>query len=72
LYASPDIIGTIKSRKMRWAGHVASRVREIRNSYKILLGKPEWRTPFEDLKQVGRLDGEDWIYLAKYRERWRT
>jgi hypothetical protein len=72
LYASPDIIGTIKSKTMRWARHVASRVREIRNAYKILLGKPEWRTPFEDLKQDGRLDGEDWIYLAKYREGWRT
>jgi len=40
LYASPNITRVIKSRKMRWEGHVA-RVVEMRNSYKILIGKPE-------------------------------
>jgi hypothetical protein len=34
----------IKSRRMRWAGHVA-RMREKRNAYRILLGKPEGRRP---------------------------
>jgi hypothetical protein len=40
LYSSPNIIRIIKSRRMRWAGHEA-RVREKRNAYRILVGKPE-------------------------------
>jgi hypothetical protein len=40
LYASPSIIKMIKSRRMRWAGHVA-RMREKWNTYRILEGKPE-------------------------------
>jgi hypothetical protein len=40
LYGSPSIIGMIKSRRMRWAGHVA-RMGEKRNACKILLGKPK-------------------------------
>jgi hypothetical protein len=40
LYASPNIIRVIKSRGMRWAGHVA-RMREARNAHSILVGKPE-------------------------------
>jgi hypothetical protein len=38
LYSSLDIIRVIKSRKMRWAGHVA-RMGEMRNTYKRLVGK---------------------------------
>jgi hypothetical protein len=38
----------IKSRRMRWAGHVA-RMGEKRNSYKILVGKPEGKRPLERL-----------------------
>jgi hypothetical protein len=44
LYSSPNIIRMIKSRRMRWAGHVA-RMGEKRNSYRILVGKPEGRRP---------------------------
>jgi hypothetical protein len=44
LYSPPSIIGMIKSRKVRWAGHVARMV-ERRNSYRILVGKPEGRRP---------------------------
>jgi hypothetical protein len=44
LYSSPNIIRTIKSRRMRWAGHVA-RMGEYRNAYRILVGKPEGRRP---------------------------
>jgi hypothetical protein len=44
LYSSPDIIGQIKSRRMRWAGHVA-RMGEERNVYKVLAGKPEGKRP---------------------------
>jgi hypothetical protein len=40
LYTSPDIIRQIKSRRMRWAGHVA-RMGERRNVYRVLVGKPE-------------------------------
>jgi hypothetical protein len=42
LYSSPSIIRTIKSRRMRWAGHVARRG-EKRNA--ILVGKPEGKGP---------------------------
>jgi hypothetical protein len=44
LYSSPDIIRQIKSRRMRWAGHVARRG-EGRNVYRVLMGKPEGRRP---------------------------
>jgi hypothetical protein len=44
LYSSPSIIRMIKSRRMRWAGHVA-RMREKRNVYRILVGKPDGRKP---------------------------
>jgi hypothetical protein len=40
LYGSPSIIRIIKSRRMRWAGHVV-RMRETRNACRILIGKPE-------------------------------
>jgi hypothetical protein len=40
LYSSPSIIRMIKSRRMRWAGHVA-RMREKRNAYRILVEKPD-------------------------------
>jgi hypothetical protein len=40
LYTSPNIIRVIKSRRVRWAGPVA-RMREMRNSYRILVRKPE-------------------------------
>jgi hypothetical protein len=40
LYSSPSIIRIIKSRRMRWAGHVA-RMEERRNVYRLVVGKPE-------------------------------
>jgi hypothetical protein len=45
LYASPHIISVIKSRRMRWAGHVA-RMGGIINAYRILAGKPKGKRPF--------------------------
>jgi len=45
LYASPNIIRVIKSRGMRWAGHVV-RMGEMGNAYNIFVGKPEWKRPF--------------------------
>jgi hypothetical protein len=47
LYSSPHIIKIIKSRRMRWAGYIA-RMREMRNAYRILVGKPEGK------RQLGR------------------
>jgi hypothetical protein len=44
LYSSPDIIRQIKSRRMRWAGHVA-RMGEGRKVYRVLVGKPEGKRP---------------------------
>jgi hypothetical protein len=40
LYSFPDIIRQVKSRRMRWAGHVAC-IGEERKVYKVLVGKPE-------------------------------
>jgi hypothetical protein len=44
LYSSPSIIIIIKSRRMRWAGHVA-RMGEKRNAYKLVVAKPEGKRP---------------------------
>jgi hypothetical protein len=44
LYSSPSIIRIIKSRRMRWAGHVAKKG-EKRNAYRLLVGKPEGKRP---------------------------
>jgi hypothetical protein len=64
LYSSPNIIRAIKSRRLRWAGHVA-RMGERRGVYRVLVGKPEGRRPLGrprrrwednikmDLRQVG-------------------
>jgi hypothetical protein len=43
-YSSPNIIRKIKSRRMRWAGHVA-RMGEEKNVYRVFIGKPEGKTP---------------------------
>jgi hypothetical protein len=44
LYSSPSIIRVVKSRRMRWAGHIA-RMEEKRNAYRILVGEPEGKRP---------------------------
>jgi hypothetical protein len=44
LYSSPNIIQVIKSRRMRWVGHVARRWKG-RGAYRILVGRPEGRRP---------------------------
>ena len=44
LYCSPNIVRVIKSRRMRWAGHVA-RMGEERGVYRVLVGKPEGKRP---------------------------
>jgi hypothetical protein len=44
LYSLPNIVRVVKSRRMRWAGHVA-RMGEGRGVYSVLVGKPEGRRP---------------------------
>ncbi|KAJ4452333.1 hypothetical protein ANN_03858 [Periplaneta americana] len=80
LYTSPDIIRNIKSRRLRWAGHVA-RMGESRNAYRVLVGRPERKRPLGrlrrrwennikiNLREVG-YDCRDWINLAQDRDRW--
>jgi hypothetical protein len=54
LYGSPSIIRIIKSRAMRWGGHVA-RIWEKGNAYRILVGKPEGNRPLGRLDVGGRI-----------------
>jgi len=82
LYSSPNNARVIKSRRMRWAGHVA-RMGEERGVYRVLVGKPEGRRPMGrprrrwvdnirmDLQEVG-CGYMDWIGLAQDSDRWRT
>jgi hypothetical protein len=58
LYSSPDIIRQIKSRRMRWAGHVA-RMGEGRKVYRVLVGKPEGKDHLKDRGVDGRM-GSKW------------
>ena len=44
LYSSPNIVRVIKSRRMRWVGHV-TRMEEGRGVHKVLVGKPEGKRP---------------------------
>jgi hypothetical protein len=79
---SVSIIRIIKSRRMRWAGHVA-RMGEKRNAYRVLVGKPEGKRPLGrprrrwvdnirlNLGGMGWGD-VDWIGLAQDRNRWRA
>jgi hypothetical protein len=70
LYSSPSIITIIKSRRMRWAGHVA-RMSEKRNVYRILVGNPEGKRPLGRPRRRW-VDNMDWIDLAQDRDQWRA
>jgi hypothetical protein len=77
VYSSPDIIRQIKSRRMRWTGHVAC-MEEGRNVYRILVGRPEGKRPLErtrrrwedgikmDLREIGwgMLSGFTWLWIG--------
>ena len=54
LYSSPSIVQVVKSRRMRWAGHVA-RMGEERVVHKLLVGKPEGKRPLGDPDLSGRI-----------------
>jgi hypothetical protein len=80
--SSPSIIRMIKSRRMRWAGHVA-RMGDKRNACRILVGNPEGKRPLGRprcrwmdnikmyLREIG-WGGMDWIDLAQDRDQWRA
>ena len=82
LYSSPNIVWVIKSRRMRWAGHLA-RMGENGGEYRVLAGKPEGKRPLGiprhrwedniemDLQGV-ECGGTDWIAVAQNMERWRA
>ena len=82
LYSLPNIVRVVKSRRMRWAGHVA-RMGEGRGVDRALVGNPEGKRPlgrprrrWEDnikmhLQEVGGACG-DWMELAQDRDRWRA
>jgi hypothetical protein len=82
LYFSPNIVRVIKSRRLRWAGHVA-RIGEGRGVYRVLVGKPERKRPLGrprrrwedniqlDLMEIG-INGANWIRLAQHRVQWRA
>jgi hypothetical protein len=74
LYSSPNIIRMIKSRRIRCVGHVA-RMGETRNAYRILVGKPEGKSPLGRprrrwvdnikmyLREIG-WTGSSWLWIA--------
>jgi hypothetical protein len=82
LYSSPNIIRRIKSRRIRWAGHVA-RMGMERNVYRVLMGKPEGKRPLGrprrrwedgirmDIRGIG-WGSVVWLQMAQDRDRWRA
>jgi hypothetical protein len=82
LYSSPNIVRVIKSRRMRWAGHVA-RMGEGRDVYSVLVVRPEGKRPLGrprrrwkddiklDLREIG-IDGANLFQLAQDRVQWRA
>jgi hypothetical protein len=80
LYFSPNVVRVIKSRRMRWAGHVA-RMGEGRSVYRVLVVRSEWKRPLGrprcrwedniklDLREI-EIDGANWIQLAHDRVQW--
>jgi hypothetical protein len=82
LYSSLYVVRVIRSRRMRWAGHVA-RMGEGIGIYRVLVGRPEgkrqlgrprrrWEDNIKmDLREIG-IDGANWIRLAQDRVQWRV
>ena len=82
MHFSANIVQVIKSRRTRWAPHVA-RMGKRRGAYRVLLGKPEERDRLKDPGVDGRIilrwifrkrdmGDVNWIELAQDRDRWRA
>ena len=79
-YSLPNIFRNLKSKRLRWTGHVAC-MEQSRNAYRVLVGKPEGKRPLGrprcrwehnikmDFREVG-CDPGDWIALAEDRDQW--
>ena len=79
---APNIVRAIKSRRLKWAGHVA-KMEEGRNAFKILTGKLTGKRPLGrprrrwednirvDLKEVG-IDRRNWVDSAQDSDYWRA
>ena len=77
MYRSPNIVRVLRSRRLRWTGHVA-RMEEGRSALKILTGKPTGKRPLGrprhrwednirmDLKETG-IEARNWIDPAQDR-----
>ena len=81
LLLAPNIVRVIKSRRLRWADHVA-RMEEVRRAFKILTGKPTGKIPLErrrrrwednirmDVKEIC-VNAMKWVDSAQDRDYWR-
>ena len=82
MYRSHNIVRVIKSRRLRWAGHVA-RMEEGRSAFKILTGKPTGKRPLGrprrrwednirmDLEEIG-INVGNWVDSAQDMNYWRA
>ena len=82
MYRSSNVVRVIKSRRLRWAGHVA-RMEEGRSALKILTGKPTGKRPLGrprrrwednitmDLEEIG-INAGNWVNSAQDRDYWRA
>ena len=82
MYRSPNIVRVIKSRRLRWAGHVV-RMEECRSAFKVLTGKPTGKRPLGrprrrwegnikmDLKEIVA-NTRSWVDSAQDRDYWRS
>ena len=82
MYSSPNIIRSLKSRRLSWAGQLA-RMEQSRNAYRVLMGKPEGKRPLGrprrrwednikmDLREVCWDPGE-WMDLVEDSDQWRA
>ena len=82
MYRSPNIVWLIKSRRLRWAGHVV-RMEDGRSAFKILTGKPTGKRPLGrprrrwednirmDLEGIG-INAGNWVDSAQDRNNWRA
>jgi hypothetical protein len=82
LYSSPNVVRVIKSRRLRWVGHVA-RMGEGRGVYRVLVGRPEDKRPLGrprrrwedniklDLREI-KINGANWTELPQDTVQWRA